>query len=36
METDNLSNIRDIVSQAESEEYKPIMAYSEAYGGEQY
>jgi hypothetical protein len=34
METDNLSNVMSIVSQAENQEYEPIMAYSEAYGGE--
>jgi hypothetical protein len=34
MEIDNLSNIMKVISQTENEEYEPIMAYSEAYGGE--
>lgn len=34
METDSLSNLRDFVSLIESEKIEPLMAYSEAYGGE--
>lgn len=34
METDDLVNVRDFVSLIESEEVNPLMAYSEAYGGE--
>ena len=34
METDDLANIRDFVSLIESEDVGPLMAYSEAYGGE--
>ena len=32
METDNLSNVADIVLQ--TAEYEPTMVYSESYGGE--
>lgn len=34
METDNLTNVIEFVSQIESEDVGPLMAYSEAYGGE--
>jgi len=34
MEMDDLSNLKEFVFKAESEGYEPIMAYSEASGGE--